>query len=135
MGCGAGVQEIAERIENIPVLPALNTTFIGMADEQGQYLEVCAACGDCILSKTGGICPVARCAKSLINGPCGGSRGGMCEVSKDNPCVWQLIYDRLGKLDMLYLLKEISQPKTRSVHPRRMIREDLKSNKEPKKGV
>jgi ferredoxin len=135
MGCGAGVQGIAERIINIPVLPALNTTFIGLADEKGQYLEVCAACGDCILSKTGGICPVARCAKSLINGPCGGSRGGMCEVSKDNPCVWQLIYDRLVKLDMLYLLKGISQPKTRSVHPRRMVREDLTSEKELKKGV
>lgn len=135
MGCGAGVQGIAERIINIPVLPALNTTFIGLADEKGQYLEVCAACGDCILSKTGGICPVARCAKSLINGPCGGSRGGMCEVSKDNPCVWQLIYDRLVKLDMLHLLKGISQPKTRSVHPRRMVREDLTSKKEPKKGV
>src|SRR4030042_2236428 len=91
MGCGAGVQEIAERIENIPVLPALNTTFIAMADAQGQDLEVCAACGDCILSMTGGICPVTRCAKGLINGPCGGSRGGLCEVSKDNPCVWQQI--------------------------------------------
>ncbi|MBM4137212.1 MAG: hypothetical protein FJ241_10345 [Nitrospira sp.] len=135
MGCGAGVQEIAERIENIPVLPALNTTFIGMADEQGQYLEVCAACGDCILSMTGGICPVTRCAKSLINGPCGGSQGGLCEVSKDNPCVWQLIYDRLVKLNMLYLLKGISQPKTRSVHPRRMVREDLKLKKESTKGV
>lgn len=134
MGCGAGVQGIAERIINIPVLPALNTTFIGLADEKGQYLEVCAACGDCILSKTGGICPVARCAKSLINGPCGGSRGGMCEVSKDNPCAWQLIYDRLVKLNMLHLLKGISQPKTRSVHPRRMVREDLTSKKETTKG-
>jgi len=135
MGCGAGVQEIAERIENIPVLPALNTTFIGMADEQGQYLEVCAACGDCILSMTGGICPVTRCAKGLINGPCGGSRGGMCEVSKDNPCVWQLIYDRLVKLNMLHLLKGMSRQQTRTVHPRKMVREELTSKKEPTKGV
>ncbi len=135
MGCGAGVQGIAERITSIPVLPALNTTFIGLADDKGRYLEVCAACGDCILSRTGGICPVARCAKSLINGPCGGSRGGMCEVSKDNPCVWQLIYDRLAKLNMLHLLKGISQTQKRSVHPRRMVREDLTLKKEPTKGV
>lgn len=135
MGCGAGVQGIAERIINIPVLPALNTTFIGLADEKGQYLEVCAACGDCILYKTGGICPVARCAKSLINGPCGGSRNGLCEVSKDNPCVWQLIYARLEKLNLLHFLKVMSQPKTRPVHPRRLVREDLRLKKESTKGV
>ena len=135
MGCGAGVQEIAERIENIPVLPALNTTFIAMADEQGQYLEVCAACGDCILSMTGGICPVTRCAKGLISGPCGGSQGGLCEVSKSNPCVWQQIYARLSKLNMLHLLKGMSRQQTRPVHPRKMVREELKSKKEPTKGV
>lgn len=134
MGCGAGVQEIAERIGNIPVLPALNTSFIGIADEQGQYFEVCAACGDCILYKTGGICPVARCAKSLINGPCGGSQGGLCEVSKNNPCVWQQIYARLVKLNMLHFLNGMSQPK-RPVRPRRLVREDLKLKKEPTKGV
>lgn len=134
MGCGAGVQGIAERIGNIPVLPALNTSFIGIADEQGRYFEVCAACGDCILYRTGGICPVARCAKRLINGPCGGSRGGLCEVSKDNPCVWQQIYTRLVKLNMLHFLKGMSRPKTRPVHPRRLVREE-KLKKEPTKGV
>lgn len=137
MACGAGVQGIAERLGSIPVLPAMNTTFIGVSDGQGTWVEVCAACGDCILYKTGGICPVARCAKSLINGPCGGSQGGLCEVSKDNPCVWQQIYARLEKLNLLHFLKVISQPKTRPVHPRRLVREDLRLRlkKESTRGV
>ncbi|MBI5188336.1 MAG: methylenetetrahydrofolate reductase C-terminal domain-containing protein [Nitrospirae bacterium] len=135
MACGAGVQGIAERFGSITVLPAMNTRFIGVSDGQGTWVEVCAACGDCILYKTGGICPVARCAKSLINGPCGGSQGGLCEVSKDNPCVWQQIYARLVKLNLLHFLKEISPPKTRPVHPRRLVREDLRLKKEQTKGV
>lgn len=126
MACGAGVQGVAERLAEIRVLPAMNTTFIGVSDGQGTWVEVCAACGDCILDKTGGICPVARCAKSLMNGPCGGSRGGLCEVSKDNPCVWQLIYSRLGKLNMAHCFKEMSQPKKKPVRPRKMVREDSK---------
>lgn len=135
MACGAGVQGITERLGSISVLPAMNTTFIGVSDGQGSWFEVCAACGNCILHKTGGICPVARCAKSLINGPCGGSRNGLCEVSKDNPCVWQLIYARLGKLNLVNFLKGMSQPKTRPVHPRKLVREDLRLKKESTKGV
>lgn len=123
MACGAGVQGITERIGNIPVLPAMNTTFIGVSDGQGTWEEVCAACGDCILYKTGGICPVARCAKGLINGPCGGSQGGMCEVSKDAPCAWQLIYARLVRLNLQHFLKDMSQKKKRPVRPRRLVRE------------
>ncbi|MEW6675455.1 MAG: methylenetetrahydrofolate reductase C-terminal domain-containing protein [Nitrospirota bacterium] len=126
MACGAGVQGTAERLGSIPVLPAMNTTFIGVSDGQGTWVEVCAACGACILAKTGGICPVARCAKSLINGPCGGSQDGKCEVSKDNPCVWQQIYAHLLKLNMLHFLREMSQPKTWPVHPRRLVKEQTK---------
>ncbi|MBM4145326.1 MAG: hypothetical protein FJ240_03490 [Nitrospira sp.] len=121
MACGAGVQGVAERLAGIHILPAMNTTFIGVSDGQGTWIEACAACGDCILDRTGGICPVARCAKSLINGPCGGSKGGLCEVSKNNPCVWQQIYARLGKLNLINLLKGMSQPKTRPVHPRKLV--------------
>ncbi|HZV48020.1 MAG TPA: methylenetetrahydrofolate reductase C-terminal domain-containing protein [Thermodesulfovibrionales bacterium] len=135
MACGAGVQGIAESLRDTPVLPAMNTTFIGLSDGKGTWVEVCAACGNCILNETGGICPMARCAKSLISGPCGGSRGGMCEVSKDNPCVWQLIYDRLSKLNKLDSLKRKSESKTKPVHPRKMVREDLRLKKEPTKGV
>jgi ferredoxin len=104
MGCGAGVQEISERLKNIPVLPAMNTSFIGVSDGEGNFIEMCAACGDCILSLTGGICPVARCPKGLLNGPCGGTKNGKCEVSPDIPCAWVLIYERmkeLGRLDDL----------------------------------
>jgi ferredoxin len=135
MACGAGVQGIAERLGSITVLPAMNTTFIGVSDGQGTWVEVCAACGDCILWKTGGICPVARCAKGLITGPCGGSQGGLCEVSKDNPCVWQQIYARLVKLNQLHFLKGMSRPKTWPVHPRRLVKEDLRLKKEPTKGA
>lgn len=135
MACGAGAQGVAERLGSIPVLPAMNTMFLGVSDGHGTWVEVCAACGDCILYKTAGICPVARCAKGLINGPCGGSQGGLCEVSKDVPCVWQQIYARLVKLNQLYFLKDMSQPKTRPVHPRRLVREDLRLKKEPTKGV
>jgi ferredoxin len=104
MACGAGVQGIVDRLKQPPVLPAMNTTFLGMADGDGNFDEVCAACGDCLLSLTGGICPVARCPKGLLNGPCGGTKNGKCEVSQDIPCAWVMIYDRmkeLGKLDEL----------------------------------
>jgi ferredoxin len=107
MGCGAGVQVIAERLKNIPVLPAMNTIFIGASDGEGNFLEMCAACGDCILSLTGGICPVARCAKQLLNGPCGGAQDGKCEISPDVPCAWNLIIERLSKSGNLHKLERI----------------------------
>ena len=122
MGCGAGVQSIAENLGSMPVLPAMNTMFIGASDGKGTWLETCAACGDCILWRTGGICPVARCAKSLIYGPCGGSQGGRCEVSKEVPCVWQLIYARLITLNQLHLLMGMSQPRAWTSHPRKLMR-------------
>jgi len=111
MGCGAGVQEIAERLNPVPVLPAMNTRFIGAADAEGNFSEMCAACGDCILSLTGGICPVARCPKGLLNGPCGGTKNGKCEVSPDIPCAWVMIYERLKELGKLDELKKIIGPK------------------------
>jgi len=135
MACGIGVQGIVDRLRKPPVLPAMNTTFLGMADEGGNFHEVCLACGNCLLAFTGGICPVARCAKSLVNGPCGGSRGGLCEASKDNPCVWQLIYNRLKELDMLHLLKEMSHKRKWPVHPQKMIKEDPVIKKEQTKGA
>ncbi len=128
--CGVGVQTLAERFPDKIVLPALNTKFMGTTVEHGVWAERCAGCGNCILHITGGICPIARCSKSLMNGPCGGSSDGKCEVNPDIPCAWQLIYDRLkaiGKLEQIY---EPLPPKSWRTAwyggPRKMVREDLK---------
>jgi len=134
LGCGIGVQAIAEHFPNAWVVPGLNTSFLGMPLEQGIWDERCAACGDCILGMTGGICPIARCSKSLLNGPCGGSLDGHCEISPDTPCAWQLIYDRLNSAGRLEVLMDIQPPKnwrtSRDGGPRKIIREDLRLGKE-----
>jgi len=104
MGCGAGVQTIAEVFPDTPVYPALNTKFVGMPEREGIWVENCRACGDCFLDKTGGICPIVRCAKGLLNGPCGGTNNGKCEVDPEKDCAWTLIYQRLerqGRLDVM----------------------------------
>lgn len=130
LGCGIGVQAIAEHFPQTWVVPGLNTTFLGIPLEQGVWAERCAACGDCVLGLTGGICPIARCSKSLLNGPCGGSEDGHCEISPDVDCAWQLIYDRLESLGKLHLLQEVRPPKNwrsaRDGGPRRIVREDLR---------
>ncbi|HUV26142.1 MAG: methylenetetrahydrofolate reductase C-terminal domain-containing protein [Anaerolineales bacterium] len=130
LGCGIGVQAIAEHFPDTWVVPGLNTTFLGLPQEQGVWTERCAACGDCILGLTGGICPIARCSKSLLNGPCGGSEDGHCEINPDTDCAWQLIYDRLESMDRLEVLMDIQPPKnwqtSRDGGPRKIIREDLR---------
>jgi ferredoxin len=126
MACGNGVQVMAKRFPNKPVLPALNTEFIGIEKEPGVWTEMCRACGDCILWRTAGICPVTRCAKGLLNGPCGGSREGRCEVSKDLPCAWQEIYQGLKRLGLTDYLKSDVQIKGWAVHPGRLMRGDEK---------
>jgi ferredoxin len=103
-GCGAGVQAIAERFPGKPVYAALDTQFLGILEEQAVWTEKCLGCGSCVLSQFGGICPITRCAKRLLNGPCGASSEEGCEVDPDRPCAWQLIYRRLeaiGQLDNL----------------------------------
>ena len=125
MGCGNGVQMMAKQFPDKHVLPALNTRFIGAKDENGVWNETCMACGNCILWRTGGICPVTRCAKGLLNGPCGGSRDGMCEISMNVPCVWQEIYQSLKRLNLVHYLKEeVFQTKIR-IHPRKIVKKDL----------
>jgi len=102
MACGAGVQFLAERYPDKPVFPAVNSTFVGVNMDVGWYEERCKCCGNCVLGETGGICPVAMCAKGLFNGPCGGPQDGHCEVNPDTPCAWIKIYERLkaqGRLD------------------------------------
>jgi len=99
--CGAGVQTVAAVYGSLPVIPALNTTFLGASDEPGTWEERCVGCGDCVLAWTAGICPVARCSKQLFNGPCGGSSGGKCEIEGDVDCAWHLILQRLTEIDGL----------------------------------
>jgi len=101
LGCGIGVQAIAERFPDMPVLPGVNTSFMGMATEQGVWDERCAACGDCRLENTAGICPITRCTKGILNGPCAGTKNGKCEANKDMDCAWILIYKRLERLGQL----------------------------------
>ncbi len=91
LGCGAGVQAVAEVFPKALILPALNTTFIGETKEAGLWIENCRGCGDCKLGYFAAVCPVTRCSKGLFNGPCGGSKDGKCEVDPDTPCAWQLI--------------------------------------------
>jgi ferredoxin len=108
MACGAGVQFVADRYPKMPVVPALNTTFVGTDRDVGWYEENCRTCGDCILGDTGGICPVTRCAKCLFNGPCGGTRAdGSCEVEPETPCAWFEIHKRLKEQKRLELITKV----------------------------
>ncbi|NPA95401.1 MAG: hypothetical protein GXO58_08240 [Thermodesulfobacteria bacterium] len=129
MACGVGVNFIGDRCPDVNVLPALNTTFYGANLSSGEWKEMCAGCGACVLHLTGGLCPVARCAKSLSNGPCGGSQGGRCEINPDVDCIWQQIYDKLASMNRKDELREIMPIRdwTTAGHggPRRRIREDL----------
>jgi hypothetical protein len=130
MACGAGVQLVAEKIGSKKIFPAINTNFIGAVHEKGLWTERCQACGDCKLSLTGGICPVTRCSKSLMNGPCGGSRNGFCEIDPATPCGWQMIIDRLEATGCMDQYETILEPadwsKSRDGGPRKYVREDLK---------
>ena len=104
MACGDGVQTVADNA-NLPVYPTNNTMFLGQVERIGMFNEYCRMCGDCILGSTGGICPITHCAKSLVNGPCGGQKNGKCEVNPENDCAWIKIYNRLvaiGQEDKLY---------------------------------
>jgi hypothetical protein len=128
LGCGAGVQAVAELFPELPIIPALNTEFLGETRDQGYWVENCLGCGDCMLLYFGGVCPLARCSKQLLNGPCGGSVEGRCEIDPEIPCAWQSIIDRLSsfqaldRLELIYPPKDWSKKQGRG--PRKIIRED-----------
>jgi ferredoxin len=130
MACGAGVQFLAERFTGKVVLPAVNTTHLGVLQEQGVFAEKCLGCGDCVLGRFGGVCPVTRCSKSIFNGPCGGSQNGKCEIDQSVDCGWQLIIDRLTLLGRLGDLRKVEPPKKWSTGhyggPRKTVLEDHK---------
>lgn len=136
MACGVGVQHASTFFNRviddrpIRVVPALNTTSMGANIEVGEWHERCLGCGDCVLEKTGGICPITRCAKSLLNGPCGGSSNGKCEISRDTDCAWHLIIERLDALGELDRIRTVEPYKdwrpSHSGGPRKTVREDMK---------
>ena len=130
LACGVGVQFLAEKYSRTPVLPGVDTCFMGVTEERGVWAERCQGCGRCILATTGGICPVSRCAKRLFNGPCGGSTKGHCELDKDIVCGWQMILDRLKELDKLDDYEKITPIKDWSTEraggPRKVVREDVR---------
>ncbi len=131
LACGIGVQYVSDLGLPTPVVPGINTTFLGVNLDTGLWKERCQACGDCVLEITGGICPIARCSKSLLNGPCGGSADGKCEIDPDVECAWQLIHDRLKALGKLENIERViparSWATSRDGGPRTRIREDLRS--------
>jgi ferredoxin len=124
MACGLGAQSLKENLREDKVVHVTNDTiFIGEVDKEGNFLERCSACGECILELTDGICPVTRCPKGLLNGPCGGVDKGKCEVDENIDCVWALIYKDLKEKNKLHLLREYIPPKDHSkmLKPRRVI--------------
>lgn len=129
LACGVGVQMMSDYFHGKIVLPALNTMFMGSNENTGYWLERCIGCGECVLAETAGICPKTRCSKGLMNGPCGGSQDGMCEVDPDSiDCGWNLIYNRMKELNQLDRLMEIKPmrdwSRSHDGRPRRIIRDE-----------
>jgi len=117
MSCALGVHKISSYVDRV-VIPALDTLFIGLEDEPGNFHEVCAQCGQCVLGQTAGICPVTACHKGLLNGPCGGTNKGKCEVDITKDCAWTLIHQRLETQGRLDMMRKYQPPKNYQVTPR-----------------
>jgi len=111
LACGNGVQTVAEIIDDAKVIPGLDTLFLGEIKRANEFEKRCNLCGECIQYLFDGLCPISRCPKSMLNGPCGGSINGKCEISKDLDCIWELIIKKLDNEKKLYLLKKIVEPK------------------------
>ncbi len=116
MSCAFGVQTIANQMKKM-VIPALNTLFIGKESASGEFNEICTQCGTCVIGETGGICPVTSCHKGLVNGPCGGTNNGKCEIDSAKDCAWTLIYNRLKELDRLDVMRAYKKPRNHLGEP------------------
>lgn len=129
LACGVGPQFLSEMYREKKFYPGVNTTFFGGAVQHGIWEERCAGCGTCSIHSFGGLCPIARCAKSLLHGPCGGSSKGICEVNSDTVCVWDAIVTKkmeAGEIGDLMGVKGFKDWRTsRDGGPRRSIREEL----------
>lgn len=117
MSCALGVHKVSSYLDK-PVIPGVDTLFIGLEDTPGIFYEVCAQCGQCVLGETAGICPITACHKGLVNGPCGGTNKGKCEVDKEKDCAWTLIYQRLNAQGRLDLMRKYHPPKNFQAAPR-----------------
>ena len=124
LACGLGVQSVKDNDRlGLAAIPALNTICGAVMDAQGNFVEKCSMCGECVLDETAGICPITLCSKGLLNGPCGGMDKGKCEVDKDKDCAWVLIYQELEKRNKLDSLKVAKQPKDykKTTRPHKVI--------------
>ena len=110
LACGNGVQTVAELIQEIDVIPGTDTLFLGEIKRLSDFEKRCNLCGECVVYLYDGLCPISRCPKGMLNGPCGGSINGKCEISKDLDCVWELIIKRLEAKGKLHNLKKIVEP-------------------------
>jgi len=131
LGCGVGVQTLADIYDDKSVFPGLDTMFMGMENRsQGKLFERCKACGDCILAETGGICPITRCAKGLLNGPCGGQVNGKCEVyGYTRDCAWILIWTRLKQRGMMNLFTKFRPFRVNRQHSPRELEKTISVSK------
>ena len=138
MSCSLGAQTIGDMYPEKVVVPGLNTAIFGVPEEQGVWSEKCLGCGDCIIHTTGGICPIARCSKSMLNGPCGGSSDGHCEVNLELDCAWYAIYERLKLQGRLELMDVVRPPKewttSHSGGRRVIVRKDAALTQHQKRG-
>lgn len=123
LACGNGVQTITEIFDDKDIISGTDTLFLGEIKRVNEFDKRCDMCGECLLDLFGGLCPVSRCPKSMLNGPCGGAKGGKCEINPDMDCVWDQIYNRLKQSGKLHLLEEIQKPKdwSKSLEMRREI--------------
>jgi hypothetical protein len=117
MSCAYGVQNLGRLLGKM-VVPAVDTVFIGQETALGEFNEVCTQCGTCVLGETGGICPVTSCHKGMVNGPCGGTKNGRCEIDENKDCAWTLIYNRLSSLGRLELMRRLMPPRSHQGGPR-----------------
>jgi ferredoxin len=123
MTCGDGVQSIMDGTKGKKVFPALDTLFLGKLERGGHFVQKCILCGECILDKTAGICPVTVCSKGLLNSPCGGSKNGKCEIDRERDCGWALIYNRLKDTGELEKMKVFVEPldHSKQIKPQKVI--------------
>ncbi len=132
MSCGAGTQSAVELFPNTPVYPSNNSLFLGNMTRLQMFDERCSLCGECLLDKTGGICPLTACPKGILNGPCGGTSDGNCEVSPDIKCAWVRIYERMKNIDRLDTLKKTvldAKDWSKSQKPRTLVTREEKKKK------